>query len=434
MSVLKRSTLVFALTLVPMAAPAQGIDAEKLITGVINSQIQGQLRAVEEQTAWEAATASNNTAAYRAYLNSYPKGRWADEATKRLAAMGAAVSAPPITTAPATGATAAAGAATEAALNLTRADRTRIQSRLTALGYDTRGIDGAFGRGSRAAIASWQKAQGANATGYLTAEQARTLNVAATTPAPVAAGGDAIRGEYDLGLSRADRANIQRQLTALGHDTRGTDGIFGAGTRAAISNWQKAQGAAATGYLTAGQLTALRNQAGTPAVAPDASGTDRARIEEAMLNLTRDERAQAQRNLTAQGHNTRGADGIFGSGTRAAIRGWQTANGFAATGYLDGDQWTKLRGQTAAAAPASDKAQIAAWQAGEAALGMDKTTRTLVETRLANAGFKPGKADGTFDADTRAAIKAYQKSKSLPQTGYMNQGTAVALMADVILR
>ncbi|MFC3168880.1 peptidoglycan-binding domain-containing protein [Paracoccus fontiphilus] len=60
-------------------------------------------------------------------------------------------------------------------IGLSRSQRAAIQAALTRRGYDTRGIDGSFGRGTRGAIASWQQANGMQATGYLTAAQADSL-------------------------------------------------------------------------------------------------------------------------------------------------------------------------------------------------------------------------------------------------------------------
>jgi serine/threonine protein kinase len=65
--------------------------------------------------------------------------------------------------------------APEAALNLSTADRRRIQLALTAQGFDTRGSDGAFGPRSREMIAAWQQAQKHPATGYLTAAESQAL-------------------------------------------------------------------------------------------------------------------------------------------------------------------------------------------------------------------------------------------------------------------
>ena len=65
------------------------------------------------------------------------------------------------------------GAAAEAALDLTREDRRRIQSSLAAQGFDPGPADGVFGRRTRAAIGRWQGSRGEAPTGFLDAAAAR---------------------------------------------------------------------------------------------------------------------------------------------------------------------------------------------------------------------------------------------------------------------
>ncbi len=55
----------------------------------------------------------------------------------------------------------------EAALRLTESQRRAVQLVLLASGYDTRGVDGAFGRATRSAIRSFQFQTGRQPTGYL---------------------------------------------------------------------------------------------------------------------------------------------------------------------------------------------------------------------------------------------------------------------------
>ena len=59
----------------------------------------------------------------------------------------------------------------ETALRLNRSERRLVQESLTAIGYDTRGIDGSFGDNTRRAIEYWQHDSGYDTTGYLTANQ-----------------------------------------------------------------------------------------------------------------------------------------------------------------------------------------------------------------------------------------------------------------------
>lgn len=62
-------------------------------------------------------------------------------------------------------------AGNEADLGLGPAQRQAVQAGLTRRGFDTGGIDGVFGPGTRNAIAAWQRANDLEATGYLTAAQ-----------------------------------------------------------------------------------------------------------------------------------------------------------------------------------------------------------------------------------------------------------------------
>ena len=63
----------------------------------------------------------------------------------------------------------------ERLLGLTYDERREVQRRLTLLGYSTRGVDGSFGANTRRALATWQADNGLRASGYLTADQLRTL-------------------------------------------------------------------------------------------------------------------------------------------------------------------------------------------------------------------------------------------------------------------
>ena len=58
-------------------------------------------------------------------------------------------------------------AAMEAKLILSREDWRGLQRAITALGFDTRGVDGKPGPATRSALASWQEAKRVEATGYL---------------------------------------------------------------------------------------------------------------------------------------------------------------------------------------------------------------------------------------------------------------------------
>lgn len=84
--------------------------------------------------------------------------------------------------------------------------------------------------------------------------------------------------------------------------------------------------------------------------------------EEQRLGLGRDDRMQVQRFLNTMGYATGGVDGVMGSRSRQAIRSWQQANGYGATGFLTGNQLADLRGQANARKDAQRSNDQAYWE------------------------------------------------------------------------
>ncbi|MGE4610870.1 MAG: peptidoglycan-binding domain-containing protein [Paracoccaceae bacterium] len=86
-----------------------------------------------------------------------------------------AVAAPAIMVATDTTPSPRATLADEKEIELSRTDRREIQRRLVLLGYDTRGVDGVFGDGSRSAIRRWQQDSSLPISGYLDLNQLAVL-------------------------------------------------------------------------------------------------------------------------------------------------------------------------------------------------------------------------------------------------------------------
>jgi lytic murein transglycosylase len=62
-------------------------------------------------------------------------------------------------------------------------------------------------------------------------------------------------------MSLSDRMTAQRALAVLGFDPGAPDGVVGAGTRAALRNWQKARSLVADGYLSPALVQRLKTEA-----------------------------------------------------------------------------------------------------------------------------------------------------------------------------
>ena len=151
-----------------------------------------QLNQSLEIALWNAAERGGTKADFEDYLSRYPDGAFSGMAQNRLAALRdadsqAAAPSDPVADPPLTNEEPgeAAPQQIEEALNLSRAMRKEIQERLTILEYDTKGIDGVLGPGSRAAITAWQEKNGFRGTGFVTPDQIAKL--AAQTDSKLAA-------------------------------------------------------------------------------------------------------------------------------------------------------------------------------------------------------------------------------------------------------
>lgn len=247
--------------------------------------------------------------------------------------------------------------------------------------------------------------------------------------------------EASLNLSRASRRSIQSNLTYLGFNTRGVDGILGRGSRAAIAAWQNAEGYDATGFVTAAQILELQTQA------------DNRRVE-----VERDDRrywdatGDSGRKTDLQLYLDRYPDGIYASEARSKLaaiaaeeradadrEAWDIADELdTATAYRryisdfpEGIYNEVARVRLASLEPETEPEPSEvddSARATEDRLNLNAGTRLLIEGRLRGLGFNPGTVDGSFDGNTRNAIRAYQASRGIPPTGYLNATTVQALL------
>ncbi len=311
---------------------------------------------------WRSAQKSGDVDEYRAYLRQYPNGDFAELAKSRIAAAEAeeyqqiaTANAPQI----------------EDDLRLHWTERRDIQATLTRQGYDTNGVDGVFGGGTRSAIRSWQSAEGYTSTGYLNQAQAdnllerdsladqsvettttTTASVDATQPVYISPT-EARNTEAGLFLSNAEKQDIQRGLRSAGYYNGAIDGVFGSGTRGSIRDWQRAEGDAPTGYLTAAQARLLEVSGGVESnttVAADTGGT--ASPSQADLNyeatLNRNARAEVEQRLQIAGFDPGKVNGKFGDTARDAIFNYRASRGLERHQYLDRNMVNLLVSETQA--------------------------------------------------------------------------------------
>ncbi|MEX3017725.1 peptidoglycan-binding protein [Gymnodinialimonas hymeniacidonis] len=325
--------------------------------------VPSQQPTTDETALWEAAVELDTAGAYRAYVNRYPNGFYVNDARARIDAFE-------------NDPTAQARAAEEA-LNLTRDQRQQIQRSLSILDYDTRGIDGIFGTGTRNAIRGWQEANGLPTTSYLDAPQINTLSQQASVRAAE------LEEEARIAREAAERADrAYWQVTGQGSTEEGL--------RAYLGRY------------------------------PDGLFAELA--EDRLEQYERAARAEAEARDRAAWDVARGAD------TVPAYQGY--LNDYPEGAFRDQAQAriNQLQGNGGGLT----EAQRAQLQAQENALNLPPVTRSLIEQRLAALGLEPGRIDGRFDENTRRAIRRYQRARGLDVTGYLNQPSVVRLLAETV--
>ena len=65
--------------------------------------------------------------------------------------------------------------------------------------------------------------------------------------------------------------------------------------------------------------------------------------------------------------------------------------------------------------------------AAEAALGLDRVARRVIQQGLQAEGFDPGLVDGLFGQKTRTAVRKWQEARAVAATGYLDAEAAAAL-------
>ncbi|SDW92083.1 peptidoglycan-binding domain-containing protein [Roseicitreum antarcticum] len=362
-----RDLMVPGTTLASVVDASRFLQADGYVPPLIPFLPEGFAPAANaDRQAWADAQERGSEAGYDAYLSSFPRGMFAAEARSardRLRATPERV---------------------EEALTLTRDERRTIQRDLTLLGFDTRGIDGIFGPGTRRAVTGWQDVNDMKGTGFLTREQIFTMAAQAARRAAELEEAERAR---QAEIERADRA-FWRDVGAAGDE---------AGLRAYLDRYPEGVFA---------EVATERLDVIEDARRRDAEARDRA----AWLDAR-------DRNTVAAYEEYLAAypEGEFAATARAQI--------------------AELRPQpqpepTPEPEPAPEDTSA---RDAEAALGLPQITRVLIERRLLAEGYDPGALDGNFDANTRDAIAGFQQENGLPVTGYLTQGLVGQLATQGIL-
>lgn len=310
----------------------------------------------------------------------------------------------------------------------TRSDAVRqLQERLIAAGFTpSGGADGIFGQGTKASLQAFQSAQGLSPTGVVDAASAAALATvsAKAEPSPAESPAPAASALVGLKIGSTGEAvkTLQATIMSAGFTVvGGADGVFGVLTASALKSFQNANGIEASGIVDQHTADVLAQVGGVsdqhdPTVTTSplvglrygSIGSDVQALQQALIDA----------GITVRG----GADGVFGTATKAAVEQYQGAHGLSVSGIVDEATATAL---ASAGAAASTNSALIGLKAGS----LGNTVKQLQQA-LIDAGITVrGGADGIFGPATSAALKEFQTGQGLPATGSVDEATATALAA-----
>ena len=340
----------------------------------------------------------------------------------------------------------------------------QLQKALLALGYNPNGTDGKFGTGTQKAVVAYQKASGLTADGKagsltLTLLYSQTTVTDTTVPTDTTSGTTStVTSTNPNTLKYGDKGDkvlaLQTALVQLGYNTNGIDGQFGAGTKRAVINFQSAQGLTADGLAGTRTLNKLYALAGTsdagastPTVQPtapvatatpatDTSNSDGSYSRTLRKGMTGADVTSVQTKLKALGYYTLSIDGVYGTGSIAAVKKFQQSNGLTADGLAGQRTFITLFSSSAIASgattsptdtptatnpPTTDSSAYVSLSYGSKGEAVTKLQKALAALNY-NVG-----ADGDYGALTQSAVAAFQKQNGLTADGVAGAKTQQVL-------
>ncbi|WP_253188070.1 peptidoglycan-binding protein [Leptolyngbya sp. 'hensonii'] len=283
-----------------------------------------------------------------------------------------------------------------------------LQRLLRQRGFYSGPVDGLYGSRTRAAVKAAQQSLGVVADGI-----PGPMTVAALQRQP--------RSKAVAGQS-PKTVELQQLLAERGFYTGPVNGIYGPRTRSAVRRAQQSLGLPADGVAGPRTMAALQSPRNV-------------RVERSALNLV-----ELQQLLTSKGFYAGPIDGVYGPGTRTAVRAAQQAYGLIVDGIPGPTTLAALRSGAVVARPRppivpASKPDILPVPAppprrNRASLSQNRqmASRSLeLQTLLAQKGYYQGPIDGIYGTQTRMAVQKIQAEQGLIPDGIVGPMTLVAL-------
>ena len=326
-----------------------------------------------------------------------------------------------------------------------------LQKDLLSLGFDPSGVDGKFGRGTENAVIAYQSSNKLKADGKAGVSTLAALKSAVAAQNASSAAAAAASSTNPNTLKYGDQGprvtDLQTKLTQLGYPTNGVDGRFGAGTQRAVTAFQKAHKMKADGLAgaqTLSTLDKLYNKASPAASEPSKAGSaDTPRT--LRKGVTGADVKEAQVRLKALGYYAGNTDGVYGTGTMAAVRAFQKRNSLTADGLAGSQTIARLFSPNATPASGSGGEPAAGGSGNNGSSGSGSSagaSGTYITLRVGSTGTEVRAlqqalknlnytvtVDGSYGNGTKDAVIAFQKRNGLGADGVAGAATQARLFS-----
>lgn len=222
-----------------------------------------------------------------------------------------------------------------------------VQSRLKALGYYTGTVDGNYGTGTMAAVASFQLRNNLSADGVAGKRTYKKLYSSDALPAistptstPTTGVTRPTRMLYS-GCTGDDVKSVQQRLKDLGYLTDKVDGKYGANTVAAMRAFQLRNGLTGSGNGDTATYTILYSVNAITAEGKQVDSTTPTVYTNLKVGATGDAVLRLQQALSNLRYTVT-INGTYDETTRAAVLAFQKRNGLAPDGIAGVNTQTKL--------------------------------------------------------------------------------------------
>ena len=243
---------------------------------------------------------------------------------------------------------------------------------------------------------------------------------------------------------------LQKALQALGYSVGTADGVYGPNTESAVRAFQQANGLTVDGKAgdaTQTLLYQLSGAANAPSATTAPSGGDLTRYFGGDYSTIRsgDRGVRVmllQSALNSLGYACGKADGVFGSGTLAAVKAFQQAQGLTVDGKAGTRTLQRIEvllssGSTAAPTAAPTAVPTTAPTPSGGYLIPTRTLRSgytgedvrSVQLRLTELGYYTGTTTAVYDTTTMAAVRRFQLYNGLDADGLAGSKTFAVLYA-----